>query len=93
MVVVHMNIDYQIALQECYLLSKTLAEIAAWKFAKENGIDMISLCLPAVIGPMLQPTTNLTTIFFVFNLINGMFNIITSYLISVFLTYKSSVEV
>ncbi|XP_021772103.1 cinnamoyl-CoA reductase 1-like [Chenopodium quinoa] len=56
---------------ECYLLSKTLAEDAAWKFAKENGIDMVSINPAAVIGPMLQPTTNITTFFFVFNLING----------------------
>ncbi|KAL2940744.1 Tetraketide alpha-pyrone reductase 1 [Bienertia sinuspersici] len=28
---------------ECYLISKTLAEDAAWKFSKENGIDMVSI--------------------------------------------------
>ncbi|KNA11909.1 hypothetical protein SOVF_130810 [Spinacia oleracea] len=56
---------------ECYVLSKTFAEDAAWKFAKENGIDMISVNPAAVIGPMLQPTMNLTTFYYVFNLING----------------------
>ena len=25
------------------MLSKTLAEEAAWKFAKENGIDMVTI--------------------------------------------------
>ncbi|KAH9603793.1 hypothetical protein KSS87_018819 [Heliosperma pusillum] len=41
-----------------YVLSKTLAEIAAWKFCNENGIDMISINPALVIGPMLQPTIN-----------------------------------
>ncbi|KAJ8900272.1 hypothetical protein K2173_024912 [Erythroxylum novogranatense] len=44
-----------------YMLSKTLAEEAAWKFAKENGIDMVTINPGYVIGPILQPTLNLTT--------------------------------
>lgn len=56
---------------ECYCISKTLAEDAAWKFAKENGIDMVSVNPAAVIGPMLQPTMNVTTFYYVYNLING----------------------
>ncbi|GMH04430.1 hypothetical protein Nepgr_006269 [Nepenthes gracilis] len=43
-----------------YYLSKTLAEQAAWKFAKENGIDLVVLNPGYVIGPLLQPTINLT---------------------------------
>ncbi|XP_015881600.2 phenylacetaldehyde reductase [Ziziphus jujuba] len=41
-----------------YMVSKTLAEEAAWKFAKENGIDLITLHPGLVIGPLLQPTVN-----------------------------------
>ncbi|XP_024929679.3 phenylacetaldehyde reductase isoform X2 [Ziziphus jujuba] len=41
-----------------YMLSKTLAEEAAWKFAKENGIDLVTLNPGLVIGPLLQPTLN-----------------------------------
>ncbi|XP_054798780.1 phenylacetaldehyde reductase-like isoform X2 [Prosopis cineraria] len=41
-----------------YLLSKTLAEKAAWKFTKENNIDMVVLNPAMVIGPILQPTLN-----------------------------------
>ncbi|XP_057978582.1 phenylacetaldehyde reductase-like isoform X4 [Malania oleifera] len=41
-----------------YMLSKTLAEQAAWKFAKENGIDMVSINPGWVFGPLLQPTVN-----------------------------------
>ncbi|CAI9764983.1 unnamed protein product [Fraxinus pennsylvanica] len=42
-------------------LSKTLAEEAAWKFADENGIDLVTLHPGFVIGPLLQPTLNLTS--------------------------------
>ncbi|XP_057499487.1 cinnamoyl-CoA reductase CAD2-like isoform X3 [Actinidia eriantha] len=53
-----------------YPLSKTLAEEAAWKFAKEYGIDMITMNPGWVIGPLLQRTLN-STVEVVFNLING----------------------
>ncbi|XP_021732077.1 cinnamoyl-CoA reductase 1-like [Chenopodium quinoa] len=56
---------------ECYSLSKTLAEDAAWKFAKENGINLISVNPAGVIGPLLQPTINATTFYYIINLING----------------------
>ncbi|KAL0429501.1 UNVERIFIED_CONTAM: Tetraketide alpha-pyrone reductase 1 [Sesamum radiatum] len=41
-----------------YPLSKTLAEKAAWKFAEENGIDLVSMHPGLVLGPLLQPTLN-----------------------------------
>ncbi|XVE90424.1 hypothetical protein DITRI_Ditri20bG0076700 [Diplodiscus trichospermus] len=43
-----------------YLLSKTLAEKAAWKFAEENGIDMVTINPGMVSGPLLQPTLNMS---------------------------------
>ncbi|PSS24444.1 Cinnamoyl-CoA reductase [Actinidia chinensis var. chinensis] len=53
-----------------YPLSKTLAEDSAWKFAREYGIDMITMNPGWVIGPLLQRTLNLT-VEVVFKLING----------------------
>ncbi|KAH7521508.1 hypothetical protein FEM48_Zijuj07G0040900 [Ziziphus jujuba var. spinosa] len=53
-----------------YILSKTLAEEAAWKFAKENGIDLVTIHPGVVIGPLLQPTLNLSSEMFI-NLIKG----------------------
>ncbi|KAI8027520.1 Tetraketide alpha-pyrone reductase 1 [Camellia lanceoleosa] len=53
-----------------YQLSKTLAEEAAWKFAKENGIDLTVINPGWVIGPLLQPTLN-ATVEVVLNVING----------------------
>ncbi|KAJ0237684.1 Epimerase domain-containing protein [Hirschfeldia incana] len=41
-----------------YPLSKTLAEKAAWQFAKDNGMDMIVIVPGFIIGPLLQPTLN-----------------------------------
>ncbi|XP_020100228.1 cinnamoyl-CoA reductase 1-like [Ananas comosus] len=41
-----------------YVLSKALAEEAAWKVAKENSIDMVTINPAMVIGPLLQPTLN-----------------------------------
>ncbi|KAL8545145.1 hypothetical protein ACS0TY_005366 [Phlomoides rotata] len=56
--------------QQWYMLSKTLAEDAAWKFVKEKNIDMVAINPAMVIGPMLQPTLN-TSSASILNLING----------------------
>ncbi|XP_057750404.1 cinnamoyl-CoA reductase CAD2-like [Arachis stenosperma] len=53
-----------------YVLSKTLAEDAAWKFAKENNIDIVTINPAMVIGPLLQPVLN-TSAAAVLNVING----------------------
>jgi bifunctional dihydroflavonol 4-reductase/flavanone 4-reductase len=37
-----------------YFVSKTLAEQAAWKFAKENGLDFITVIPPLVVGPFIM---------------------------------------
>ncbi|KAJ4971255.1 hypothetical protein NE237_004354 [Protea cynaroides] len=53
-----------------YVLSKTLAEEAAWKFAKEKGMDIVTINPAMVIGPLLQPTLN-TSAEAILNLVNG----------------------
>ncbi|XP_027931066.1 cinnamoyl-CoA reductase 1-like [Vigna unguiculata] len=53
-----------------YNLSKTLAEDAAWKFVKENNIDMVTMNPALVIGPLLQPELN-TSSAIVLSLVNG----------------------
>ncbi|XP_071708841.1 phenylacetaldehyde reductase-like [Rutidosis leptorrhynchoides] len=44
-----------------YFVSKTLAEEAAVKYSKENGLDLVAINPGFVIGPILQPTLNLTS--------------------------------
>ncbi|XAR57916.1 Dihydrokaempferol 4-reductase [Bertholletia excelsa] len=39
-----------------YFASKTLAEKAAWKAAKENNIDLISIIPTLVVGPFIMPS-------------------------------------
>ncbi|XP_020532824.2 phenylacetaldehyde reductase isoform X1 [Jatropha curcas] len=41
-----------------YQLGKTLGEQAAWKFAKENNMDLITIHPVFVLGPLLQPSLN-----------------------------------
>ncbi|KAF2319619.1 hypothetical protein GH714_017628 [Hevea brasiliensis] len=53
-----------------YMLAKTLAEKAAWNFAKENAIDLVTIHPAYVIGPLLQPTLN-ASVAMIFNLVNG----------------------
>jgi len=53
-----------------YVLSKTLAEEAAWKFSKEHGINLITINPGMVMGPLLQPTLN-TSSAAILNLIDG----------------------
>ncbi|XP_057807771.1 phenylacetaldehyde reductase-like [Salvia miltiorrhiza] len=56
--------------KEWYMLSKTLAEQAAWKFANENGIDLVVMNPGIVLGPLLQPTLNISSQF-VLDVIKG----------------------
>ncbi|KAK9283516.1 hypothetical protein L1049_011762 [Liquidambar formosana] len=56
-----------------YMLSKTLSEEAAWKFAKEKGLDVVVINPSMVIGPLLQPTLN-ASVEAILSLINAICN-------------------
>lgn len=62
-----------------YGLAKLLAEEAAWKLAKEKGIDMVTAHPGLVVGPMLQPTLNFSSEVIASLINNGMYNICTSF--------------
>ncbi|CAI0455029.1 unnamed protein product [Linum tenue] len=62
--------DHCKELKVWYQLSKTLAELAAWNFAKENGIDMVTIHPGFVIGPFFQPTM-CSSVSMILNLVNG----------------------
>ncbi|XVF22887.1 hypothetical protein REPUB_Repub12eG0209600 [Reevesia pubescens] len=44
-----------------YVVAKTLAEEAAWRFAKDNRIDLVVINPGYVSGPLLQPALNTTS--------------------------------
>ncbi|XP_062179039.1 cinnamoyl-CoA reductase 1-like [Phragmites australis] len=52
------DIDCCRTTENWYCLSKTLAELEAFDYAKRSGLDVVSLCPSLVIGPLLQPTLN-----------------------------------
>ncbi|KAA8537594.1 hypothetical protein F0562_027202 [Nyssa sinensis] len=39
-----------------YIMAKTTTEKAAWEFAKENGIDLVTIQPSIVLGPFLTPS-------------------------------------
>ncbi|KAL8504717.1 hypothetical protein ACS0TY_016049 [Phlomoides rotata] len=47
-----------------YAIPKIMAEEAAWKFAEENGSDLVVMMSGLVIGPVLHPSLNLSTAVF-----------------------------
>ncbi|ESW08725.1 hypothetical protein PHAVU_009G069500 [Phaseolus vulgaris] len=53
-----------------YILSKTLAEDAAWKCSKENNLNLVSVNPAMVVGPLLQAELN-TSASTILNLVNG----------------------
>lgn len=66
----HTDVELNQEIQNWYVVSKTLAEDAAWRFSKEHGIDMVTLHPAMVVGPLLQPTLN-TSAEAILDLING----------------------
>ncbi|KAF7103085.1 hypothetical protein CFC21_104113 [Triticum aestivum] len=52
------DVDYCRTTENWYNLSKTLAELQAFDYAKRSGLDVVTVCPSLVIGPLLQPTVN-----------------------------------
>ncbi|KAG8061511.1 hypothetical protein GUJ93_ZPchr0003g17610 [Zizania palustris] len=55
------DIDYCEKNGVWYPASKTLAEKAAWKFAEENGLDVVVVNPGTVMGPVIPPRVNAST--------------------------------
>lgn len=52
------DLHYCNSRQKWYPVSKTLAEKAAWEFARENGLDVVAIHPATCLGPLLQPGLN-----------------------------------
>ncbi|KAL4198074.1 hypothetical protein AMTRI_Chr03g44070 [Amborella trichopoda] len=57
--------QYCITTENWYHLSKTMAESEAWEYAERSGLDLVSVCPSAVLGPRLQPTVNASSLFLI----------------------------
>ncbi|XP_027106921.2 phenylacetaldehyde reductase-like [Coffea arabica] len=62
--------SYSVERKLWYILSRTLAETAAWNFSKEHGIEMITIHPSWIVGPHLQPSINIS-VQLILNLLNG----------------------
>ena len=51
-----------ILLQNWYCYSKTVAESEALQYAKETGLDVLTVCPSFVLGPMLQHDVNASSL-------------------------------
>lgn len=49
-------------MQNWYCYGKTVAEQGAWEAARERGLDLVVINPVLVLGPLLQPTVNASTI-------------------------------
>ncbi|PNX90309.1 cinnamoyl-CoA reductase 2-like protein, partial [Trifolium pratense] len=54
--------DYCIKTKSWYCYAKTEAEEQALNFAKRTGLDVVSICPTLVLGPLLQSTTNASSL-------------------------------
>ncbi|PON40011.1 NAD(P)-binding domain containing protein [Parasponia andersonii] len=58
------DLDYCKRKQLWYPMSKTLAEKAAWEFAKEKGLDVVAVNPGTVMGPVIPPKLNASMVMF-----------------------------
>ncbi|XP_057454093.1 cinnamoyl-CoA reductase 2-like [Lotus japonicus] len=56
------DLEYCKNTKNWYCYGKTVAEQVAWEAAKEKGVDLVVVNPVLVIGPLLQPTINASTI-------------------------------
>ncbi|XP_019054808.1 PREDICTED: cinnamoyl-CoA reductase 1-like isoform X2 [Nelumbo nucifera] len=54
--------EYCKEIKNFYCLSKTLAESQALEYAKQNGLNIVTVCPGLVLGPILQPTINFSSL-------------------------------
>lgn len=59
---IHIHHYSSILYQNWYFLSKTEAESEALEFGKRRGLDVVTVCPSFVMGPILQPTVNASTL-------------------------------
>ncbi|CAN6450051.1 unnamed protein product [Victoria cruziana] len=74
------DLDFCKDTKNWYCYGKTVAEQTAWKEAEEKGVDLVVVNPVLVLGPLLQPTVNASTVH------------IMKYLTGAVKTYANSVQ-
>ncbi|KAF3778817.1 Cinnamoyl-CoA reductase 1 [Nymphaea thermarum] len=74
------DLDFCKNTRNWYCYGKTVAEQTAWKEAEEKGVDLVVVNPVLVLGPLLQPTVNASTVH------------IMKYLTGAVKTYANSVQ-
>ncbi|KAM3758943.1 hypothetical protein ACB098_01G083400 [Castanea mollissima] len=54
--------EYCRSIKKWYCLSKTEAESEALEFAKRSGLDVVTVCPSLILGPILQPAVNASSV-------------------------------
>ncbi|KAG6469591.1 hypothetical protein ZIOFF_070521 [Zingiber officinale] len=65
--------EYCRKIETWYCLSKTLAEREAMNYGEKHRLDVVTVCPSYVIGPLLQPTLNASSMVLI-NMLNGTHN-------------------
>ncbi|KAK9155788.1 hypothetical protein Sjap_003268 [Stephania japonica] len=60
--VFHVACMFLLVLYTIQSYAKTEAEFQAFEYAKANGLDLVSVCPSLIIGPLLQPKMNTSTL-------------------------------
>ncbi|KAH0450861.1 hypothetical protein IEQ34_021553 [Dendrobium chrysotoxum] len=72
------NEEFLRSTENWYCLSKTMAERAAFKYAQENGLDVITVCPSLTLGPLLQSEVNFSSLLLM-NFLKGSHELIETY--------------
>ncbi|KAK1287953.1 Cinnamoyl-CoA reductase 1 [Acorus calamus] len=62
-----------------YCLAKTRAESEAFEYSKKTGLDVVTVCPSLILGPLLQPTVNASSMVVVKHL-NGGYGTVENYM-------------
>ncbi|GLU00110.1 hypothetical protein SLE2022_175030 [Rubroshorea leprosula] len=66
------DLEFCKATKNWYCMSKTLAESEAWEYARTSKLNIVTICPSIVLGPMLQPTLNTSSLSLLKFLKDGM---------------------
>ncbi|CAN1330976.1 Cinnamoyl-CoA reductase 1 [Linum perenne] len=67
--------EYCKTTENWYCASKTEAESLAFEYGEAHGLDVVSVCPNLILGPILQPTVNASTMVLIKLLKDGLYSV------------------